>query len=144
MICEECDPMNDSTMQLQTVSNSADLLGTPDQVWGLIGPFGCMWHPLVAKIELAGEGVGQVRTIDTIDGNQIIERLEAIDDAQRFYRYAMISGIPATDYSGTLEVKAKGNGSSVEWLVQYRPAGAPALAINTGLERLQTRFGVPQ
>ena len=50
-----------------------------------------------------------MRTIETIDGKQIIERLEAIDNSQRFYRYTMISGIPATDYIGTLERQAEGN-----------------------------------
>ncbi|MGC1294765.1 MAG: SRPBCC family protein [Alloacidobacterium sp.] len=144
--------MNDSTTQLQTVSNNVDLSAPPDQVWSLIGSFGGTWHPLVAKIELTGEGIGRVRTIHTIDGNQIVERLEAIDDEQRLYRYAMISGIPATDYTGTLAVKPKAAGSSVEWLVQYRPAGAPELAvktavstlIDTGLESLKTRFGAAQ
>jgi hypothetical protein len=144
--------MNDSAAQLQTVSDTVDLLATPDQVWALIGPFGGMWHPWIAKIELTGEGIGQIRTIDTIDGNQIVERLEAIDDAQQFYRYTMISGIPATAYTGVLGVKPKGAGSSVEWLVQYRPAGAPELAVKTavstlisaGLEALKTRFGAAQ
>ena len=52
----------------------------PDQVWALIGQFGGTWHPLIAKIQLTGTGIGQLRTIETIDGKQIIERLEAIDD----------------------------------------------------------------
>ena len=33
----------------------------------------------------------------------------AIDNSQRFYRYTMISGIPAVDYTGTLDVKAEGD-----------------------------------
>jgi Polyketide cyclase / dehydrase and lipid transport len=144
--------MNDSAAQLQTVSETVDLLAAPDQVWALIGRFGGMWHPWAAKIELTGEGIGQVRTIDTIDGKQIVERLEAIDNAQQFYRYAMISGIPATAYTGTLGVKPKGGGSSVEWLVQYQPAGASELAVKTavsslisaGLDALKTRFGAAQ
>ena len=67
-----------------------------------------MWHPLIAKIQLTGTGIGQLRTIETIDGKQIIERLDAIDNAVKFYRYSMISGIPAADYIGTLDVKPKG------------------------------------
>ena len=66
-------------------------------------------HPLIAKIKIVGTGVGQLRMIETIDGKQIIERLEAIDNSQRRYRYTMISGIPAADYTGTLDVKPKGN-----------------------------------
>jgi hypothetical protein len=136
--------------QLQTVTDSVDLSAPPDQVWALIGPFGGMWHPLIAKIQVTGAGIGQLRKIETIDGKQIIERLEAVDDSQRLYRYAMISGIPAADYTGTLDVKPKGTGSSVEWRVQYLADGQPDIIVKTvvstllktGLESLKSRFGV--
>ena len=120
-------------------------------MWALIGPFGGItWHPLVAKINVTGAGIGQLRTIETIDGKQVIERLEAIDDSQRLYRYAMISGIPAADYIGTLDVKPMGTGSSVEWRVQYLANGQPdtivkaviSTLLKTGLESLKPRFGV--
>ena len=94
--------------QLQTVADSVDLAASPDKVWALIGQFGGMWNPLIAKIQLTGEGVGQLRTIETIDGKQIIERLEAMDNSQRLYRYTNVSGIGVVDYTGTLDVKPKG------------------------------------
>ena len=37
------------------------------------------WHPLIANIKLIGTGIGELRVIETIDGKQIIERLDAID-----------------------------------------------------------------
>jgi hypothetical protein len=134
---------------LQTVADSVDLSASPDQVWALIGQFGSMWHPLIAKIQITGAGIGQLRTIETIDAKQMIERLEAIDPTQRLYRYAMISGVPAADYRGTLDVKPKGTGSSVEWHVQYWADGQPdiivrtivATLLKTGLEGLKKRFG---
>ena len=86
--------------QLQTVADSVDLSAPPDRVWALIGPFGGTWHPLIAKINLTGTGIGQLRTIETIDGKQIIERLEATDGAQRFYRYGGITGIPGSGLHG--------------------------------------------
>ena len=135
--------------ELQTVVQSVDLSAPPDQVWTLIGAFGGMWHPLIAGVELTGDGVGQLRTIETIDGKRIIERLDAIDNAQRFYRYTMISGVPAVDYTGTLSAKPKGTGSSVEWRVQYLADGQGDLVVKTivstlektGLESLKNRFG---
>lgn len=138
--------------QLQTVAESVDLSAPPDQVWALIGSFGGMWHPLIAKIQVMGTGVGQLRTIETIDGKQVIERLEVVDNSQRRYRYVMISGIPAADYTGTLDVKPKGPGSSVEWRVEYLADGQPDVIVKTivssllrtGLESLKPRFGVPQ
>jgi hypothetical protein len=135
--------------QLQTVVDSVDLAAAPDQIWALIGQFGGAWHPLIAKIQVTGTGIGQLRTIETIDGKQIIERLEAIDPTQRLYRYTMISGVPAADYTGTLDVKPKGAGSSVEWRVQYWADGQPDIIVRTivstllktGLEGLKKRFG---
>jgi hypothetical protein len=135
--------------QLQTVVDSVDLAAAPDQIWALIGQFGGAWHPLIAKIQVTGTGIGQLRIIETIDGKQIIERLEAIDNSQRLYRYAMISGVPASDYTGTLDVKPKGAGSSVEWRVQYWADGQPDIIVRTivstllktGLEGLKKRFG---
>ena len=134
--------------QLQTVADSVDLLAPPDRVWALIGQFGGTWHPLIAKIKLTGAGIGQLRTIETIDGKQIIERLEATDDSRRFYRYGGITGIPAADYTGTLTAKPKGTGTTVEWRVQYLADGQPDIIVKsivstllkTGLGSLKSRF----
>jgi hypothetical protein len=135
--------------QLQTVVESADLGASADKVWALVGAFGGTWHPLIAKIQLTGTGIGQLRTIETIDGKQIIERLEAIDESQKLYRYTNISGIPAVDYAGTFGVKPKGTGSAIEWRVQYWADGQPDIVVKTivstllktGLEALKKRFG---
>ena len=70
-------------MELQTVAESVELAATPDEVWSLIGQFGGTWHPLTARVRLTGTGIGQLRTIQTLDGREIVERLEAIDDAKR-------------------------------------------------------------
>ena len=64
------------------------------------------------------------------------------------YRYTSISGIPASDYTGRLEVKANGAGSSVEWGAQYLPKGQGDIVVRTivstlfktGLESLKARF----
>ena len=84
-----------------------------------------------------------------IDGSEIIQRLEAIDDARRFFRYSNIAGIPVSHYTGTLEVTPKGSGSVVDWRAQYlannRPDGAVkrsvAPLLKTGLEHLKSLFG---
>lgn len=135
--------------ELQTVAVSVDLAAAPSDIWALIGQFGSTWHPLIASVQLTGTGIGQLRTIDTIDGKQIIERLDAMDNARRFYHYTNISGIPASDYTGVLEVKPKGKGSSVEWRSQFLANDQPTFVVNlivstlfkTGLESLRTRFG---
>jgi len=134
--------------ELQVVSKNVDLSATPDKVWALIGQFGGDWHPLIATIKLVGTGIGELRVIETTDGKQIIERLDALDNSTRFYRYTNISGLPVADYTGTLAVKPNGAGSSVEWRAQFLANGPGALITSTivstlfetGLDSLKQRF----
>jgi hypothetical protein len=137
--------------ELQTVADSVALDADPDEVWSAIGSFDLSWHPRVARVRLTGTGIGQLRTMETLDGKEIVERLEAIDNAKRSMRYTNIAGIAASQYTGTLEVKPKGRGSVAEWRVQYLANGQPDIVVKTivlalqktGLESLTTRFGVP-
>ena len=136
--------------ELQTVAESVELAAAPDEVWSLIGQFGGTWHPLTARVRLTGTGIGQLRTIQTLDGKEIVERLEAIDDAKRLFRYTNIAGMPVSHYTGTLEVKPKGSGSVADWRAQFLATSATDRAVKvmvstlfrTGLESLKPRFGV--
>jgi hypothetical protein len=136
--------------ELQTVAESVELAATPDEVWSLIGQFGGAWHPMTARVALTGTGIGQLRTIQTIDGRQIVERLEAIEDAKRFFRYTNIAGMPVSQYTGTLEVRPKGGGSVVDWRAEFLAISAADRGVKvlvstlfrTGLEGLKLRFGV--
>ena len=135
--------------ELQSVIERVDLAASAEKVWALIGGFGGSWHPLIARIKLTGTGVGQLRTIETVDGKVIVERLDAVDNAKRSYRYSNVSGIPVSQYTGVLEVKPKGSGSSVEWRAQFLANNQPDLSVKvmvttllkTGLESLKPRFG---
>ncbi len=90
-----------------------------------------------------------MRTIDTIDGKTIVERLADLNDSERTLKYTLVSGIPATRYEGTLDVRPKGAGSTVTWTVNYRPEGQGELIVHTivatllgtGLDALKARFG---
>jgi hypothetical protein len=138
--------------ELQTVADAIDLDASADKVWALIGAFGGTWHPLIAQVRLTGTGIGQLRTIETIDGKQMIERLDAIDNAGRRYRYSNVCGVGASNYTGTFGVTSKGAGSTVTWRVQYLSDGQPTLLVKTivgtlmkaGLESLKARFGSPK
>ena len=136
--------------ELQTVADSVELAAAPDEVWSLIGQFGGAWHPLTAKVSLTGTGIGQLRTIQTLDGQEIVERLEAIDDAKRFFRYTNVAGMAVSHYTGTLEVKPKGSGCVADWRAQFLATNKTDRAVKvmvstlfrTGLESLKPRFGV--
>jgi len=136
--------------ELQTVAESVVLNAPADKVWELIGGFGATWHPLIAGVRITGAGVGQLRTVETVDGKRIIERLDAAENAPRQYRYSGVSGMGASNYVGVLEVAPQGSGgSAVTWRVQFVSDGQPTIIIRTivatlqkvGLESLQKRFG---
>jgi hypothetical protein len=136
--------------ELQSVTEAVELAAGPDKVWSLIGPFALDWHPAVARVTLTGAGVGQLRRLETIDGGEIVERLEAIDDTKRFYRYALVAGVPASHYTGTIDVKPKGSGCIAGWRVDFLASNRPDIVvrtmvstlIETGLGSLKARFGV--
>jgi len=136
--------------ELQTVSGSVELAAAPEEVWAAAGRFSLDWHPHVARSTLIGAGIGQLRRLTTLVGNEVIERLDAIDDAKRWYRYALVAGVSASSYTGTIEVKSKGSGSVAAWRVQFLASSQPDIVVrgtvsalvNTGLESLKARFGV--
>jgi hypothetical protein len=136
--------------ELQSVVERVDLKTEPDKVWALIGQFGGYWHPLIADIKLVGTGVGMLRVMETIDGKQIIERLDAVDDLSRSYSYSNVSGLPVSNCTGFLAVKPNSGGSSVEWRAQYLANGQGDVVVRTiistlmktGLDSLKPRFGV--
>lgn len=136
--------------ELQMIAHAVELAAPPDAVWSSIGEFGSNWHPLVARVALTGTGIGQLRTIELLDGKELVERLEAIDDAKRFCRFTSIAGLAAAHYTGTLEVKPQGSSCIAEWRVQFLADGQPDIVVKTlvskmlksGLESLKGRFGV--
>ena len=136
-------------VELQRVAESVELAAGPDDVWSLVGRFDGDWHPQVVRITVTGAGIGQLRTIDMIDGKQVVERLEEIDHARRFIRYANVAGIAAVRYTSTLEVKPKGRGSVAEWRADFRADNRPDIVVKAmvakmlkaGLESLKARFG---
>lgn len=135
--------------ELQTVAESVELAAPPDRVWSVIGQFNLDWHPLIAKVRLVGEGIGQLRRIETRDGREIIERLEGIDNAKRIQRYALVAGIPASTYAGTIDVHPKGDGSVATWRVDFLADRQPDILVRgtianllkAGMADLSGRFG---
>ena len=135
--------------ELQTLEKSVELAAAPEKVWSVVGEFGGDWHPLIAKVSLTGTGVGQLRALATLDGKEIVERLEAIDDTKRSLRYANVAGIAASRYTAVLEVTPKGAGSVADWRVQFLANNQPDVVVKAGvstlltagLESLKARFG---
>jgi hypothetical protein len=134
-----------------------------DRVWQLIGGFGSLpdWLPYIPSSELS-EG-GRVRHLANPDGEPIVERLEAFDQAARSYSYSILQApFPVTGYVSTLRVVAAGSDttgaqgtqgteggtSEVIWSGRFTPAGVTdeeatqlfQRIYEDGLEALAARF----
>jgi Polyketide cyclase / dehydrase and lipid transport/Domain of unknown function (DUF4331) len=122
--------------EIQVVADSVELAASPDDVWSVIGQFSLDWHPAVARVRLIGEGVGQLRRLETRDGREIVERLEEVDDTKRSYRYSLVSGVPASHYAGVINVRQKGSGSVAEWRVEFLANKQPDIVVRTTVSTL--------
>jgi hypothetical protein len=105
--------------EIQTVADSVELSASPNDVWSIVGQFDLEWHPAVARTRLIGEGLGQLRRLETRDGREIVERLAEVDNSKRSYRYTLVSGVPASRYVGVIDVKPTATGSVAEWRVEF-------------------------
>ena len=108
------------------VSASIDIPVSPDEIWRLIGGFGSLpdWLSSMLTSELT-EG-GRVRWLANRDGETLIERLVAFDDAARSYSYSFLEApFTVTDHLATLRVHQTngGKGSRVEWFARFKPNG---------------------
>ena len=102
-------------------NETVTLKASPDTVWTKIKDFGQLqgWHPAVESSAVtAGSEVGSVRTLKIKGGGEVIEKLEAISDADRSMTYTARDGgaLPVSKYKSTISVKpADGGGSTIEW-----------------------------
>jgi hypothetical protein len=109
---------------MATASAFIDIPASADKVWQLIGGFNSLpdWLPLITNSE-ASEG-GRVRTLQTVDGAVVVERLDTFDNAAKSYSYSIVQApFPATGYLATLKVEAQGQGARVTWSGRFAPVG---------------------
>jgi hypothetical protein len=96
-----------------------------DALWRLVSAFGDMsWVPGDPKIEIRGEGVGQLRIIHR-PGGQIHEQLTSLDEEARTLTYVVPQGnpVPVTDYESRMTVSDDGGKGRLTWWCRFEPAG---------------------
>ena len=94
-----------------------------DALWKLVAAFGdTSWMPAGAQVTLHGSGPGMERRIAAGQGKVIRERLEFADAASRTLVYTIPENVPfpVKDYRATMRVRAKGDGSELDWSVELR------------------------
>src|SRR5262249_10987967 len=98
-----------------TISRSADVKASVQAVWSLIGPFCAIkdWLPPVGQCIEDGK-TPSTRILITKDGKAaFVETQTARNEAGHSYSYTFLSSpLPVSDYTSTIKVTAKDNGSS--------------------------------
>ncbi len=104
----------------QKVTQSVDIAAPPAKVWDAIKDFSGLhtWHPAIESSETtAGNELGSVRTLTLGGGGKVVEVLKKYDAAGMSYKYRMTDPgpVPVNNYTSTISVAAKGEGSVVTW-----------------------------
>ena len=136
----------------EAITKTADINGTPAQIWAAIGPFCSIadWHPAIGKCTTDGK-TPPTRTLVTKDGKATFVELQtARNDAGYSYSYAIESSpLPLTDYKSTIKVEPKGTTmSTITWMSTYTPAAGKEAAAKdavggiyqSGLDAVKTKM----
>ncbi|MFE7615402.1 SRPBCC family protein [Streptomyces sp. NPDC057496] len=113
---------------MASTSVSRVVPASPQQVWNLIGGFASLpdWLPYIPE-STALEG-GRVRRLTNPDGDVIIERLVAFDEAERHYSYAILQApFPVNGYVSTIRVHTvpgRDDIAEVQWSGRFNPDNA--------------------
>jgi Polyketide cyclase / dehydrase and lipid transport len=113
------------------------LAASADAVWRLVRAFGDLsWVPGDPKVEIRGEGVGQVRIIDRPYG-QVHEQLTSLDDAARSLTYVVPRGnpVPVTGYEARMTVSDDGGKGRLTWSCRFEPDGVSEEEAARDIER---------
>ena len=142
----------DAAASAATISRSADVRASVAAVWSLIGPFCAIkdWLPPVGQCIEDGKAP-PTRILVTKDGKAaFVETQTARSEAEHSYSYTFLSSpLPVSNYTSTIKVTAKGDGSStITWSGSYTPeqgkekAASEALGgvYEAGLAEIQARL----
>lgn len=104
----------------QKVIESVEIEAPAEKVWAIASQFGdiAKWQPALKASE-GGDRPGDKRTLTFPNGEQLIEELDAKDEAAREYVYRLskenVKALPASSYSVTFKIVPQGKSVSVEW-----------------------------
>jgi mxaD protein len=106
----------------QKVVETVEIAAPVDRVWNVVKDFAAIaqWHPGLAASEgSGGNAPGAQRSLRFRNGEEVVEELDAYDEANREYTYRLrrenVKAIPVSSYSVVFKVTAVGDGSRVEW-----------------------------
>lgn len=106
-----------------SVEEAAEIMVDPDRLWKRVGDFGTAprWHPQVSGVTVIDGPTGRARLLQFKTGGEQLERLQAVDDAHKVYRYSVErSSLPVQGFTGELRVEAADGGTSrIVWTAHF-------------------------
>ena len=90
-----------------------DVDASPDDVWAVVGDVTGVprWFTKYVTCELDGD----LRTLRSAEGAELVERLLDRDEGERRYAYTVIAGPPLRSHWASFQVLPRGAGSTVVW-----------------------------
>jgi len=110
---------------------------TADTLWRCVRAFGDVpWAGGGLKIEVRGEGVGQVRIID-LPAGRVHEQLTSLDDQARSLTYVTPVGnpVPVTKYEARMTVTDDHGKGRLTWSCTFEPDGVSESEAARDLQR---------
>ncbi len=90
-----------------------DVEAPPDVAWSVVGDVAAVPRWFTKYVECAIDG--DLRTLRSAEGAELVERLLERDDGARTYAYTVIAGPPLKSHWASFAVTASGAGSTITW-----------------------------
>ena len=110
------------------VSSKITIHAPVNAIWRVISDFGSADQYLTGVVDCTavGEGVGAQRTLTSVDGSVIVERIEALDEAAHYLSYILLTDTPFGDCLTTMMVRDLGpNQAELAWSATFQANGIP-------------------
>lgn len=110
------------------VSCTITIQKSAESIWQVISDFGAgsQYIPLITRCMLTGTGTGALRVLTYLDGNQIVERLEMLNDAEHCLSYTLLSDTPFGSCLTTMALLAKSpDQAELTWSANFGPPSLP-------------------
>lgn len=113
---------------MRTVIYEHEIPVPVNAAWEVFADFGrfAEWNGLPVELEISGDGVGMIRSMDIPGIGRISERLDRLDDANRELAYALVEGNPLgmVEYRAEVILSAAGEARTLlQWRGEF--AGEP-------------------
>ena len=117
------------------VSKSIELMGSPEEIWQVIGDFCDLddWHPGIVACALTGRDGGVHRKLKLDNGAEVLEKLIAADPGGLNYTYSIVEApLPIENYTATLAI-TRGSPAILTWSGKFTSDDPSMEAVFSGL-----------